>query len=64
MYAEAAKEVAKEAGVYAVDTWTAITQAAEREGGLSKYLSDGLHLSGEGYKVVTAGGSLPDPSIG
>ncbi|KAI5480965.1 GDSL Lipase/Acylhydrolase family protein [Pseudohyphozyma bogoriensis] len=52
LFAEAVKEVATEAGLNAVDTWTAISVAAEKNG-LDKYLSDGLHLTGEGYEIVT-----------
>lgn len=55
-FAEAVKQVGKEAGVPVVDCWTPIDEAAKRdEGGLGKYLSDGLHLNAEGYKLVTAG---------
>lgn len=55
LFAEAVKEVGREAGVPVVDTWTGIMQAAEREGGLERYLVDGLHLSAEGYRVVFEG---------
>lgn len=53
-YAEAVKEVGRERGVAVVDTWTPINELAEKEGGFERYLSDGLHLTGEGYGVVTA----------
>ena len=51
-YAEAAKEVAKKQGVPVVDVFSLLWNVAgEQEKGLEKYLSDGLHLSTEGYKV-------------
>lgn len=56
-YAEAVKEVAVKEGVHFVDVWTAIDTKAREEGGLAKYLSDGLHLTGAGYEVVTTGKS-------
>lgn len=57
LFAEAVKEVGVEANVPCVDTWTAIMKAAEEDGGLDRYLSDGLHLSPDGYGVVTNGKS-------
>ncbi|KAJ7777555.1 SGNH hydrolase-type esterase domain-containing protein [Mycena maculata] len=54
-YADGVKAaaMASESKVSVVDAWTAIWKAAgEREGALSKYLSDGLHLSPDGYTVV------------
>ncbi|ORY78422.1 SGNH hydrolase [Leucosporidium creatinivorum] len=54
-FAEAVKEVGKEAEIPAVDAWSRINEAAERDGGLTKYLNDGLHLTAEGYKLVTVG---------
>lgn len=54
LYVEAVKEVGREHGVAVVDTWGAINKLAEKEGGLDRFLSDGLHLTGEGYAVVTA----------
>lgn len=53
LFSEAVKEVGVEAGLPTVDTWTAIDEAAKRDGDLGKYLSDGLHLSQDGYAVVT-----------
>ena len=51
-YADAVREVAAEEGVHSVDVWTAIwTKAGRTEEGLSEYLSDGLHLTANGYKV-------------
>ena len=48
-----------ESGVTSVDVWTAIMIAAtENDGGLGRYLSDGLHLSPDGYGVVTVGSSF------
>ncbi|EPS96029.1 hypothetical protein FOMPIDRAFT_1025526 [Fomitopsis schrenkii] len=53
-YADAAREVAAEEGVHVVDVWTAIWEKAEeKEDRLSAYLADGLHLTAEGYKVVS-----------
>ncbi|KDR81822.1 hypothetical protein GALMADRAFT_135217 [Galerina marginata CBS 339.88] len=52
-YAEAVANVAKEEGVGYVDVWTPLWEAAgKEEKKLEKFLSDGLHLTGEGYKVV------------
>ncbi|KAH9837603.1 SGNH hydrolase-type esterase domain-containing protein [Rhodofomes roseus] len=52
-YAEAVREVAGELGVHVVDVWTAIWERAdEKEERLAEYLSDGLHLTENGYKVV------------
>ena len=51
-YADAAREVAAEEGVHVVDVWSAIwKKAGEKEEGLAEYLSDGLHLTANGYKV-------------
>jgi len=53
-YAEKVVEVAKKKGVAVADVHTAIWDAAGRhEEGLQKYLSDGLHLTDDGYKVVS-----------
>ncbi|CCA70635.1 hypothetical protein PIIN_04571 [Serendipita indica DSM 11827] len=52
-YADAAKEVARELRVPVVDAWDAIWKAAGEETlGLTRFLSDGLHLTREGYEVV------------
>ncbi|KAI0725500.1 SGNH hydrolase [Fomitopsis betulina] len=52
-YADAVREVAAEEGVHVVDVWTAIwNTAGEKDEGLKEYLSDGLHLTANGYKVV------------
>ncbi|GAA5845958.1 hypothetical protein JCM11251_002951 [Rhodosporidiobolus azoricus] len=55
-FAEAVKEVAKERGVPSVDVWSAVMkEAEEKDGGkLDRLLGDGLHLTPDGYKVVTA----------
>ncbi|GAA5854754.1 hypothetical protein JCM5353_007618 [Sporobolomyces roseus] len=53
LYAEAVKQVGQEQKVHVVDVWTAIDTKAKEAGGLAKYLSDGLHLTAEGYEVVT-----------
>ena len=51
-YADAVREVAAEEGVHVVDVWSAIwKKAGEKEEGLAEYLSDGLHLTANGYKV-------------
>ncbi|MCO5550685.1 hypothetical protein L7F22_004175 [Adiantum nelumboides] len=48
-YAKACAEVAKQAGVLAVDLWTCMQ---EKPGWETRYLSDGLHLTAEGNAVV------------
>ncbi|BGP13668.1 hypothetical protein JCM10213_002236 [Rhodosporidiobolus nylandii] len=54
-FAKAVEEVAKELKAPCVDVWTAIDEKAkEAPEGLKRYLSDGLHLTVEGYMVVTA----------
>lgn len=51
-YAEAVKDVGTQEGLPVVDAWQAIWDAAGREEtGLPKFLSDGLHLTSEGYTV-------------
>ncbi|BGP37731.1 isoamyl acetate-hydrolyzing esterase [Rhodotorula kratochvilovae] len=57
LFAEAVKEVGREGKIPVVDVWGRIMQfARDNEGGrLEKYLSDGLHLTAEGYRIVTAG---------
>lgn len=51
-YAEAVKEVGAEKQVAVLDVWTSLWEAAGKDqASLSKYLSDGLHLTAEGYKV-------------
>ncbi|GAA5983446.1 hypothetical protein JCM5350_007653 [Sporobolomyces pararoseus] len=52
-YAGAVREVAQKEEIHVVDVWTAIDEKAKEAGGLDKYLSDGLHLTGAGYEVVT-----------
>ncbi|GAA5847902.1 hypothetical protein JCM3766R1_003180 [Sporobolomyces carnicolor] len=52
-YAVAVRDVAATEKVHVVDVWTAIDDKAKEAGGLDKYLSDGLHLTGAGYEVVT-----------
>ncbi|KAF8652721.1 hypothetical protein AX16_004221 [Volvariella volvacea WC 439] len=52
-YAGAVLEIGREEDVPVVDVWTALWKAAgETEQALSEYLSDGLHLTATGYKVV------------
>lgn len=59
-YAEAVKEVASQVGVESVDVWTAITKEAQGTAeGLGKYLVDGLHLTADGYSVVSRGTPHP-----
>lgn len=59
-YAGAVKDVAEELGVPVVDAWTALTERAKQnEVSLASYLSDGLHLSAQGYAVVTEGEAPP-----
>lgn len=57
LYAEACKEVGREAGVPCVDTWSALNAEAEKLGGLDSLLYDGLHLTSAGYKIVIKGTS-------
>ncbi|BGP53680.1 isoamyl acetate-hydrolyzing esterase [Rhodotorula sphaerocarpa] len=54
-FAEAVKEVALASKLPVLDAWGLIDQAAARDGGLDKYLNDGLHLTADGYQVVTDG---------
>ncbi|KAJ7219125.1 SGNH hydrolase-type esterase domain-containing protein [Mycena pura] len=52
-YAKGVIEAAVVSKVSVVDVWTAIWKAAgEEEVALSKYLSDGLHLTPDGYTVM------------
>ncbi|KAI9621920.1 hypothetical protein H4Q26_015355 [Puccinia striiformis f. sp. tritici PST-130] len=54
LFAELVCQVAQEKGLPVIDTWTAITKAADNsQGGLSTYLVDGLHLTPAGYAIVT-----------
>lgn len=51
-YAEAVKEVGEKENVPVADVWTKIFDAAGRsEEACEKYLSDGLHLTSDGYNV-------------
>lgn len=51
-YAQAVRDVGAKAGVPLVDAWQAIwNNASQDEQALSKYLSDGLHLTSVGYGV-------------
>jgi lysophospholipase L1-like esterase len=53
MYADAVKDVAHTKGVAFVDIWTPLWEGAGmNERDLGKYMNDGLHLNGEGYKVT------------
>ncbi|KDP24454.1 hypothetical protein JCGZ_25018 [Jatropha curcas] len=49
IYSEACLEVSKEMEITAIDLWTAIQQ---RENWLTTCFLDGIHLSGEGSKIV------------
>lgn len=52
-YVDAAREVAEKEGVPLCDVWTPMWKGCgEVEEKLSLYLSDGLHLNAEGYKVM------------
>lgn len=52
LYAEAVRNVAREMNVAFTDAWTALWRASgEDERSLNRYLSDGLHLNAEGYRV-------------
>ncbi|KAF8061561.1 SGNH hydrolase-type esterase domain-containing protein [Lyophyllum atratum] len=66
-YAQTVREVAQEKQVGFTDVWTILWEAAgQNEPSLSKFLYDGLHLNGEGYKltydalVKTIGEKYPD----
>ena len=51
-YAESVREVALCEDVALVDVWSALWEAAgEDEKSLSKFLTDGVHLNAEGYRV-------------
>lgn len=51
-YVEATKEVATTEGLPVLNAWDAIWDAAKHEtGNLTTFLSDGLHLTKEGYEV-------------
>lgn len=51
-YAEAVKTVGEETQVTVLDIWSAFWKwSGEKEEGLAPLLTDGLHLTGEGYKV-------------
>ncbi|GAA6019620.1 hypothetical protein JCM11491_002828 [Sporobolomyces phaffii] len=52
-YADAVRLVAAQERLHVVDVWTAIDTKAREDGGLEKYLYDGLHLSAAGYEIVT-----------
>lgn len=53
-FAQAVKDLGAARGLPVLDVWTAINDAAGREG-FARYLSDGLHLTPEGYEIVSAG---------
>ncbi|EGG09914.1 uncharacterized protein MELLADRAFT_71168 [Melampsora larici-populina 98AG31] len=53
-FADHVKNLAAEEGLPVLDTWTALTNAAERsEHGLADYLCDGLHLTPAGYEIIS-----------
>lgn len=58
-YATAVKRVGKELEVPVADVWTALNDEADRIGGLDSLLSDGLHYTTEGYRVITEGELWP-----
>ncbi|GLB35385.1 putative GDSL-like Lipase/Acylhydrolase family protein [Lyophyllum shimeji] len=52
-YAEGVREVAEEKQVGFTDVWTILWEASGKdEQSLSRFLYDGLHLNGEGYKLT------------
>lgn len=54
LYVDAVKEVSTLLKVPVVDIWDLIwTAAGEQKEALSMFLSDGLHLTKEGYEVCT-----------
>jgi isoamyl acetate esterase len=54
-YADAVRRVADGKQVGFVDVWTGVWHAAgEKEEALDGYLTDGLHLNEEGYKVISS----------
>ncbi|GAA5880735.1 hypothetical protein JCM3774_005694 [Rhodotorula dairenensis] len=55
LFAEAVKDVARDCKLPILDAWSLVDAAASRDGGLGKYLRDGLHLTAAGYQVVTDG---------
>ncbi|GAA6056340.1 hypothetical protein JCM3770_000678 [Rhodotorula araucariae] len=57
LFAEAVQDVGRAGAVPVVDVWGRIMQfARDNDGGkLDRYLSDGLHLTAEGYRIATAG---------
>ena len=51
-YAQGVKSVGEELDVPVVDVWSLLWEkAGEQEEGLRPFLTDGLHLTKEGYKV-------------
>jgi len=56
MYADGIKTVGEELDLPVVDVWSLFwIKAGEKEEGLTSLLSDGLHLTKEGYKIVFDG---------
>ena len=52
-YAEAVCRISGEENVPVLDVWTSFWAAADGdEHALERFLSDGLHLNAEGYKVI------------
>ncbi|KAJ3508749.1 hypothetical protein NLJ89_g5584 [Agrocybe chaxingu] len=52
-YAQAVRDVASEKGVAFVDVWNLLWEASgQNEQELSRFLSDGLHLNAEGYRIM------------
>ncbi|KAF9507774.1 hypothetical protein BS47DRAFT_277948 [Hydnum rufescens UP504] len=55
-YGVALRQLGEELEVPVFDVWTAISdRAGDKEDGLVPFLSDGLHLTAEGYKIVFDG---------
>ncbi|KAI8983563.1 SGNH hydrolase-type esterase domain-containing protein [Pilobolus umbonatus] len=64
MYSEAVNAVGKEKGVVVIDIWSHLMEKVNKENyGLSDFLSDGLHLTKQGYKVSQSKCMYPPYSI-
>lgn len=53
LYALAVMEVGRAKGIPVVDAWTPMQAIRDAEGTFDRLLSDGLHLTADGYAVVT-----------
>lgn len=52
-YSETVVKVGKEANIPIVDLCTAFLARVKQDSDLEKYLTDGLHLTPEGYRIVS-----------